>query len=73
MCYGADLYGPLNRARGTYSERRNKRESSSNTDFKIAIFLINATFRKTFSSFDYLKEKNKSSENRKSKIQERET
>lgn len=45
MCYGADLYGPLNRARGT-SERRNKRESSSNTDFKIAIFLINATFRK---------------------------
>lgn len=46
MCYGADLYGPLNRARGTYSERRNKRESSSNTDFKIAIFLLNATFRK---------------------------
>lgn len=71
MCYGADLYGPLNRARGTYSERRNKRGSSSNTDFKIAIFQRDIS--KDISSFDCLKEKNKSSENRKSKIQERET
>lgn len=43
-------------------ERRNKRESSSNTDFKIAIFPIR-----------YLRRFLKGKINRKSKIQERET